>query len=499
VRLGDYEALAGALLDDLGQPLTDWWPAAFALQRVPDERSVRALRALARTDTVYTRAFAIRGLGELGDQGAASLLLPMISDTSLSAPIIVESIRAAGRLKLSAAGQALTRLAFDGALPPMLRAEAVRALADTGAGDAQDGLLDLISDESQSVRAAVFGTLASLDPELFVIVLSGLEPDPHWRVRSALVSALATLPADQAVPRLQLMLDDEDQRVVPAVLNALTRVGAPGVEAVLLERLQDDDPVVRMAAAANLGELMPAGAERALVDAYRFGERDTTYVARAAALAALTRYGPAAATETLTAALADADWALRVRAAELLASLTGSAASAEEIRPAPSRRAAQFYDAPELTAPTVSPHAFIDTDKGTIEIEMAVLDAPLTTDNFMRLARQGFFDGLTFHRVVPNFVVQGGDPRADGEGGPGFTIRDEINQRPYLRGLVGMALDWRDTGGSQFFITQSPQPHLDGRYTVFGHVVSGIEVVDRLEVGDLIQHVRVWNGVLPLE
>jgi cyclophilin family peptidyl-prolyl cis-trans isomerase len=145
----------------------------------------------------------------------------------------------------------------------------------------------------------------------------------------------------------------------------------------------------------------------------------------------------------------------------------------------------------------VSPHAFIDTDRGTIEVEMAVLDAPLTVDNFITLARQGFFNGLTFHRVVPNFVVQAGDPRGDGEGGPGFTIRDEINQRPYLRGQVGMALDWADTGGSQFFITQSPQPHLDGRYTAFGHVVSGFEVVDRLEVGDVIRRIRVWDGVQP--
>ena len=84
----------------------------------------------------------------------------------------------------------------------------------------------------------------------------------------------------------------------------------------------------------------------------------------------------------------------------------------------------------------------------------------------MALARKGFFNGLQIHRVVPNFVVQDGDPRGDGEGGPGYTIRDELNERPYLRGTVGMALEWRDTGGSQFFITHSPQPHLDARYTV---------------------------------
>jgi cyclophilin family peptidyl-prolyl cis-trans isomerase len=124
-----------------------------------------------------------------------------------------------------------------------------------------------------------------------------------------------------------------------------------------------------------------------------------------------------------------------------------------------------------------------------------VLDAPMTVVSFMDLARKGFFNGVPIHRVVPDFVVQDGDPRGDGEGGPGYTLRDEINQRPYLRGTVGMALDWEDTGGSQFFITHSPQPHLDGRYTVFGSVVNGMEVVDRIEPRDLITRIRIWDGV----
>jgi cyclophilin family peptidyl-prolyl cis-trans isomerase len=140
---------------------------------------------------------------------------------------------------------------------------------------------------------------------------------------------------------------------------------------------------------------------------------------------------------------------------------------------------------------------FIETARGTIEVELTVLDAPQTSQNFMRLARKGFFNGLQIHRVVPNFVVQDGDPRGDGEGGPGYTIRDELNDRPYLRGTVGMALDWRDTGGSQFFITHSPQPHLDGRYTVFGRVVNGMEIVDRIRQGDAIQRVRVRDGQTP--
>ena len=91
--------------------------------------------------------------------------------------------------------------------------------------------------------------------------------------------------------------------------------------------------------------------------------------------------------------------------------------------------------------------------------------------------------------------MQAGDPRGDGEGGPGYTLRDEINMLPYMRGAVGMALDGADTGGSQFFITHAPQPHLDAKYTVFGRVVAGMDVVDRLQQWDVIRRVRVWDGV----
>jgi cyclophilin family peptidyl-prolyl cis-trans isomerase len=138
---------------------------------------------------------------------------------------------------------------------------------------------------------------------------------------------------------------------------------------------------------------------------------------------------------------------------------------------------------------------YLETSKGTVQIELAVLDAPLTVENFVALARRGYFDGLQLHRVVPAFVVQDGDPRGDGTGGPGYSIRDELNDRPYQRGTVGMALSGPDTGGSQWFITHAPQPHLEGRYTVFGQVVKGMEVVDQLEVGDTITRVRVWDGV----
>ncbi|MBL8192021.1 MAG: peptidylprolyl isomerase [Acidobacteria bacterium] len=135
--------------------------------------------------------------------------------------------------------------------------------------------------------------------------------------------------------------------------------------------------------------------------------------------------------------------------------------------------------------------ATIHTDKGAITMELFPAEAPITVDSFIALARKGYFNGVTFHRVVPNFVIQGGDPRGDGEGGPGYQIRCEVNTRAYGRGAVGMALSGKDTGGSQFFITHSPQPHLDGGYTVFGQVTKGMEVVDRIARGDAIKRITI--------
>jgi cyclophilin family peptidyl-prolyl cis-trans isomerase len=116
--------------------------------------------------------------------------------------------------------------------------------------------------------------------------------------------------------------------------------------------------------------------------------------------------------------------------------------------------------------------------------------APLTCLSFLQLAAQGYFDGLAFHRVVPDFVVQTGDPRGDGWGGPGFALRDEINRLRFVRGAVGMALSGPDTGGSQFFVTLSPQPHLDGGYTVFGQVVGDLAVLAEIRQGDEVLTVK---------
>jgi HEAT repeat protein/cyclophilin family peptidyl-prolyl cis-trans isomerase len=491
-RLKSYDALAGVVLDSSGQPRVRWWPVAFALQRIDDPRSTPALMALLREPQPYTRALAAKGLGSVKEPAVATALLPLVADADRS--VAVEAIRSLARIGNRAAAAPLLKLVQTTKTESHLRLEAVSALGSIAGDGVYDTLLDVLADPTPAIRAAAIQSLARMDPAGFVTVLSGLDPDPNWSVRAALATALGGLSADAGLPRLRSMLADPEPKVLPAVLDSIAKLKPADGGAIAIGQLKSGDPVVRAAAARAVAELKPADGPLALTDAYQRSLGDTTYVARAAVLVALKAYGQEAALPLLSDALHDKDWAVRVRAATLLDEFDPASDARSRIRPAPSSRTAESYQTVSLTVPPVSTHVFVETDRGTIQIELAVLDAPITVDTFVGLARAGFFDGIPVHRVVPDFVIQAGDPRGDGEGGPGFTIRDEINQRPYLRGTVGMALDWADTGGSQFFITHSPQPQLDGRYTVFGRVVAGMDVVDRIEQWDVIRRVRVWDG-----
>jgi cyclophilin family peptidyl-prolyl cis-trans isomerase len=132
----------------------------------------------------------------------------------------------------------------------------------------------------------------------------------------------------------------------------------------------------------------------------------------------------------------------------------------------------------------------IETDRGSLTVELLPGEAPLTVAAFLGLVDRRFFDGFRWHRVVSNFVVQDGDPRGDGWGGPGFVLRDEINPVRYETGTIGMALSGPDTGGSQYFITLSSQPHLDGIYTVFARVVGDARPLQLIAQGDRIRSIH---------
>ena len=147
---------------------------------------------------------------------------------------------------------------------------------------------------------------------------------------------------------------------------------------------------------------------------------------------------------------------------------------------------------PPMTIDTSKQYtATIETEKGNLVLELFAGDVPMTVNNFVFLARGGFYDGLTFHRVVPGFVVQGGCPIGDGTGGPGYRFDDEITEHTHVAGALSMANSGANTNGCQFFITYAPQHHLNGDHSVFGQLVEGMDVLERIEQGDVMIRITV--------
>lgn len=154
----------------------------------------------------------------------------------------------------------------------------------------------------------------------------------------------------------------------------------------------------------------------------------------------------------------------------------------------------QWNNPPEMQIDTSKVYkATMETSRGTIVLELYPEYAPKTVNNFVFLANQGFYDGGSFHRVINDFMIQGGDPTGSGRGGPGYRFEDEVRDNPlrHETGVISMANAGPNTNGSQFFITHSPQPHLDGRHTVFGKVVDGMDVVNKIRQGDKIMKVVI--------
>jgi cyclophilin family peptidyl-prolyl cis-trans isomerase/HEAT repeat protein len=296
-----------------------------------------------------------------------------------------------------------------------------------------------------------------------------------------------------AQKELATMLDRQSTPVlaVPDVLQAYNSYKPPDITDYAKKFLQARDVVVRATAAELIGEQPPSeSSTRALIDALpsALHDRDSNDAALAI-LNALGKQKSSAANEAIKTAFDSTDHLVRRRAVALLKT-SGAGDFSSRIGTAQTRNTPVDYRR-AMARIGKSVTATIFTTRGSFIIEFLPEDAPLTVDNFVQLAKRGYFNGQTVPRVVPNFVIQTGDPRGDQNGGPGYQIRCEINEVSYERAAVGMALSGKDTGGSQWFVTHSPQPHLDGGYTVFGHVTRGMEVVDNIVRGDAIRRVVV--------
>lgn len=309
--------------------------------------------------------------------------------------------------------------------------------------------------------------------------------------------------------------DPKASRIILAeVLRAYSNFKPKDLTETLRNNLTNKDIFVRATAAELLGE-QPATREsiEALKNAFVSSSKtDKQYNdAQLAILSALVKLDKAQSFESLRLALQSPDYLVRKHAANLIkqndltkdfSNIEKMVGSLKPYNPKTKTKLGQILNKEADYVRAVSRKngtvkAVFTTEKGNFTIDLMPEDAPLTVDNFIKLAKQKYFNGVSVHRVVPNFVMQDGDPRGDGNGGPGWQIRCEINMLEFDCGAVGMALSGKDTGGSQWFVTHSSQPHLDGGYTVFASVnENDLKIVDSIVRGDKILSVKIVEGNL---
>lgn len=507
--LGDTTATT-ALLQATRDPIeTVAWRAVYALEKVPDSGSLPRLYELVTANSPRVRAYVARTLGRIGDRAATPVLAGMLGSSEASWRVRVNAAVALGRLGgepallalapalddtmfhvRDAALQAIETAALALAARPAVPPAAGYAALD---GSAAVGLVESVQRSCANpvvdVRASAYAALAALcGAQAFDALRAGAsDAAPHVAV--ACVERLPVGGSARALPPLLgALADAANPRLRVAAAAALGRLGDASAVAALRALVFDDDWVLATTCIESLGLLADRASSADIARAFRQRSGQGRADVRLQAVQSLAALADASWVGLMREALADDDLRLRLAAREALVGLLPDTEAAElpaadslrrDVRPV-HRAPAQ----PPVVARARARQLLLSTDRGDILIDLLGEQAPQTVESFAALAARGFFDGLTFHRVVPNFVVQGGDPLGSGWGDAGYNLRCEYSPLRYEAGVVGVAHSGKDTGGCQLFVTQSDQPHLNARYTIFGRVVEGMDVVERIRIGD---------------
>jgi len=505
-RLGRRSSLAPRLADYIRNGTGDWKEnAAFSASRLGLPSAMPALLDATRDPNPAVRMWAARSLvASLADSaglGRASFVTALRGLVNDSDDVVrITALRALGSFADSSLVPVAAARLVD--RDPNVPIQAAQTLGSLGGSRAAGILAERFPGASTyGLRRAILLALAQVDPAQAIGAARQWRSDPDWRLRATYAEMLSVAATPAATQQLFALASDQDPRVVGLVLNALASVVPEGDTTLLAlarANLAAADYIVRAAATDIVGRERNPADIRDLAGAYRRAEADPNDDARLAAVRALADIAdvsPAAQGQVEASLLSSfprsSDYLVRRLVARRFGEATlrrywGRVGPIETGRTIDEyRELARRYVLGQQPPGPVT----IETEHGDIVLQLYAYEAPLTVDNFLRLVDRRFFDNGRWHRVVPGFVAQDGDPRGDGSGGPGTVIRDEINRRRYVQGTLGMALSGPDTGGSQFFITYAPQPHLDGGYTVFGGVVSGWDALVQTVQGDRIRRI----------
>lgn len=442
----------------------------------------------------FVRSIAVRGLGFATSDNSTHLLAIAANDTDPG--VAASAITALGKRKSGEAQKQLIRkleLADD---PKLIGAilEALRVQNNDGAIDRAYDLIE--PEQSGYVISAVVLYLAEFQKDRAVNLIDSLMSTDDQYLKVACAEAYGKIGRNTVVPRLAKLFIDKNPSVRAAAFSALMEVDESNRDYYIGQALVDEDEMVMAGAIAKVGDLKLMNFQAKLGEISSGSKAIGIDVRRALVEAAGKFLGmnpsDLLARELLLNGAIDREYIVRKDAAAIYKNILGEDRSGIIRQPVTRISRGKLEEAFEKFKS--NPHATILTNRGQIDIELYFYEAPLTVLNFIQLADKGFYDGLRLHRVVPNFVAQGGDPRGDGWGGPNYFIRCEYSSLPYKRGTLGIATSGKDTGGSQFFITLSPQPHLEARYTVFGQVISGMSHADDIQIGDTIKKIEIQEN-----
>lgn len=450
---------------------TDWFPDSDPFVRT------LAYRGMALTKDDSRTAYIASGLNDRNNNVIAQAVLSLTS---------VGSKKAIEQLKSHYAEES------DEKLKVLMLDSFTKLENDAIADYAYD---DINMSASINIKAAAINYLTQIRGDETIPLIDSLIDLNDIYLKTKIAEALGRIGGQSVEPRLVSLFNDSVATVRAAAFTALCKVDSGNVDYYIKTALDDKDPEVKGMAIDQIGQLKLHQYLGRLGSIMNMREQADVDVKRSIVDAAanfLDDEPDSLAEDILYHALLDKNDVVSRQAAKVYKEKLGqdkdayAAFSNSLIGTRKIKSILEKY--------RTNPKAKIITERGEIEIELYFDVAPLTVYNFMNLAQQGFYDGLIFHRVVPGFVIQGGDPHGDGYGGPGYTIRCEYSDITFKRGVVGMAHSGKDTGGSQFFITLMPQPHLDARYTAFGQVTGGMDVVDQIVRGDKIKRVEFVMG-----
>lgn len=492
-----------ALLNDGNDDVR--WKTTYALMRIKKDLDANKLVGRLQDRNPQVRMYAVSALGEMAYIPVLERL-GFILRTDLDWRVRVNAARALENYPLTLVADYLSLL-YQSAHVRLTIVSAIGASAQVGTKGyrqnsrelnlAKHQLEQLLTNDPDEeaiplthaeIGAALISYAKLMGHQAIDLVLTYAE-HASKTVRASAMQALGEIHSPVVMNIFEKKYPTDSTVVKIAILEALDKLSAFSNPKLFLDALASDDQVLVALAAKGLGSDSVNNKIYAprIVEAYQSLPKPVDVEAAQMIFEALGKFKEESAVPTLKDALRTPDKALSKAAAQALGEITGESYTDQIVHFTELPFEFKYRDVLDLRGAK----AIIQTERGKIEIKLYAEDAPLTVLNFVRLAEAGFYDGLTFHRVVPNFVIQGGDPRGDSWGSPGYSIPSEFNKHHYLRGTVGMASAGKDTEGCQFFITHSPQPHLDGRYTIFGQVTSGMDVVDKIQQDDVMQKVEI--------